>query len=76
MERIDDKIKWACRRGLLELDIIFKDFRESHLKSLSLDEKKTLLNFLKQSDHDIWDSLNGKLILQEDDIQMLLKKYF
>jgi antitoxin CptB len=33
-----DRIRWQCRRGLLEMDLILKRFLEEDLESLTPDE--------------------------------------
>ena len=33
-----DRIRWNCRRGLLELDLILEKFLERHLERLTPDE--------------------------------------
>lgn len=40
-----EKIKWRCRRGVLELDVILKQFMESHYDELD-DQNQAVLNDL------------------------------
>ncbi len=65
------KIKWACRRGMLELDFILIEFLESKLLTLSEEEQDALLLFLENSDPDLYSWLMGYKEPQSDaDINM------
>ena len=52
-------IKYRCRRGLLELDLILNNFYENRLQQLSIEMKKLLLEFLEMDDNNIWNILNS-----------------
>ena len=54
------RLKWKCRRGLLELDIVLERFLQH--KADGLDEKSLdLLNeLLDYQDNDLWDIVNGR----------------
>ena len=56
---LDNQIKYRCRRGLLELDLILNNFYENRLQQLSIEMKKLLLEFLKMDDNNIWNILNS-----------------
>lgn len=53
------KIKWACRRGMLELDFILTEFLAKGLKALSDSEQDELLTFLENADPDLYAWLMG-----------------
>lgn len=36
------KIRWQCRRGMLELDLLLNQFLTEHLESLSEDQLRSL----------------------------------
>ena len=56
---LDNQIKYRCRRGLLELDLILNNFFEQKVWSLSHEMKKLFLEFLELDDNYIWDILNS-----------------
>ena len=56
---LDNQIKYRCRRGLLELDLILNNFYENRLQQLSIEMKKLLLEFLEMDDNNIWNILNS-----------------
>lgn len=55
-------LRWSCRRGMLELDLILSDFIEKQYFRLSLTEKKNFQDLLLCTDVELIDwLLNGKL---------------
>ena len=55
-----DRLKWKCRRGLLELDIVLGRFLERRAASLSEAELSALNELLDSEDNDLWDVVNGR----------------
>jgi antitoxin CptB len=51
------RLKWKCRRGLLELDLVLQDFVEKHLEDKDLD---ALNDLLELEDNDLWDIVSGR----------------
>ncbi|MDA7834779.1 succinate dehydrogenase assembly factor 2 [Methylophilaceae bacterium] len=56
---LDNLIKYRCRRGMLELDLILNKFCEQHLFKLSLAKKKLFLELLENDDKDVWQILGS-----------------
>jgi antitoxin CptB len=56
-----DRIRWHCRRGLLELDLILARFQEQVLPQLSGEELESFKRLLQCSDNDLWDLVTGRL---------------
>ena len=52
-----NRLKWKCRRGLLELDLILQDFMEKHLQEKDAGTLNELLDF---EDNDLWDIISGR----------------
>lgn len=66
------RIKWACRRGMLELDFIFNDFMENGYKQLSDIQQDAFQTFLVNSDPDLYSWLMGfREATNETDIKMV-----
>ena len=55
-----DRIRWRCRRGLLELDLILKAFLERHFDRLDARERDLFNELLDQSDNDLLDWALGR----------------
>lgn len=74
-----NKTKWKCRRGLRELDLLFRKFSNNNLESLSKADLEMFNSILDIEDQPIYDfifkniSLGNKL--QEDFILQRIKKF-
>jgi antitoxin CptB len=56
------KLRWACRRGMLELDILLAPFVEDGYDALSLEQKQVFEQLLACDDPDLfaWFMGHGK----------------
>ena len=52
-----NRLKWKCRRGLLELDLVLNDFIERHLQDKDL---PALNDLLELEDNDLWEIVSGR----------------
>ena len=52
-----NRLRWKCRRGLLELDLVLQDFLERHLQE---DDVTALHELLELEDNDLWDIVSGR----------------
>lgn len=53
------KIKWQCRRGMLELDLILNRFYKNSIDNLTENEISSFENLLGQQDPDLYAWLMG-----------------
>jgi antitoxin CptB len=53
-------LRWACRRGMLELDILLGCFLEEAFPKLSLKEQTGFIQLLDHNDQDLFVWLTGK----------------
>jgi antitoxin CptB len=51
-----NRLKWKCRRGLLELDLVFAKF----IPVLSDEDVQPLSALLELPDHQLWDIICGR----------------
>ena len=56
-ERALSRLKWSCRRGLLENDLIIQRFFETHEQGLSLRQARGLQHLMDLPDNDLLDLL-------------------
>ena len=68
------KIKWKCRRGMLELDILLDRFYENQFLTLETKEKKLFNRLLDEPDPVLYDWLFGRKISSDPQLQCLVKK--
>ena len=54
MQRTADRLRWKCRRGLLELDIVLERYLQQH------PEDAELSALLDLPDNDLWDIVSGR----------------
>ena len=65
------RIRWRCRRGLLELDIVLGRFIE-HYASLDARQKLIFDRLLDLPDTALWDMISGKLHALDEEQDALL----
>ena len=56
----DEALRWRCRRGLLELELLLLPFVRTRLTSLSIAEKQVFARLLEHDDLDIFDWIQGR----------------
>lgn len=54
------KLRWRCRRGLLENDIILGRVLERRGANFNDDEHAQLLTLIDLADHDLWNIIAGR----------------
>jgi len=54
------KLRWHCRRALLELDLLFQRFWEKRGETLDQKSAIVLERLLALEDHDLWDLISGR----------------
>lgn len=74
-----NKTKWKCRRGLRELDLLFRKFCNNNLESLSKADLEMFNSILDIEDQPIYDFIFKNISLgnqlQEDFILQRIKKF-
>lgn len=78
LERIrDDKLRWHCRRALLELDIVLSRFWAGQGgQPLTETEARSMERLLALEDHPLWDLVSGRSEIEgmsESDRQFLAR---
>ena len=75
-ERALSKLRWRCRRGLLENDLFIERFFARHDKRLTTSQAQGLLTLMDLSDNDLLDLLLARKqpegeLLDDDVVQVL-----
>ncbi len=55
-----DRIRWRCRRGLLELDLVLKGFLDRGFGQLDADQRMLFNELLDEPDNDLLDLALGR----------------
>jgi len=54
------RLRWRCRRGLLENDLILARFMDARGQTMSDDEVASLDRLLQLADDELWDVFVGR----------------
>lgn len=68
------RVRWRCRRGLLELDILFGRFVDTHYGELTESERQTFDELLDMPDNPLWDMISGRKEAETESQAALLAK--
>jgi antitoxin CptB len=55
-----ERVRWRCRRGMLELDIVLARFVENHYRTLDEAGRTAFDGILDMPDAELWDMITGK----------------
>ena len=55
------RLRWHCRRGLLENDLVLEKFLSIHGPDLDHDRLERLNELLELGDNDLWDLVCGRM---------------
>ncbi|GAO35768.1 hypothetical protein SCT_1159 [Sulfuricella sp. T08] len=72
------RIRWDCRRGMLELDIVLARFMEQNFERLTQQEVEAFKELLAYSDPDLWGLLQSTDTGVDDNVRkvlLLLRQY-
>ena len=70
----DSALRWRCRRGMLELDIILNEFLDKAYNSLDQEEKNMLDQMLDYPDQLLFDMFLGHMESSDKGISALVTK--
>ncbi len=56
-----DRVRWNCRRGMLELDLVLSRFVDRRFAELPPDQLAAFKALLEHSDSVLWDLVSGRL---------------
>jgi antitoxin CptB len=68
------RIRWRCRRGMLENDLILTRFLDAKGATLTEDEVIMLDKLLALTDNELWDLIVGRAEPADGSVRPLLKE--
>lgn len=68
------RLRWRCRRGLLELDLVFQRFLDQRYATLEPDDKTRFHRLLELQDNTLLAYLNGDEVPTDPDIKKIMRK--
>ena len=54
------RLRWQCRRGLLENDLVLERFMRAHGRNLDDNRLAAFQNLLRCDDNTLWDLISGR----------------
>ncbi|MFT5081989.1 MAG: antitoxin CptB [Lentisphaeria bacterium] len=67
-----NRLKWACRRGMLELDLILLPFLENVFPRLEKNEQLLFEKLLEGEDQDMFNWFLRKADPEEEDLKIIV----
>lgn len=68
------RLRWQCRRGMLELDLILEGFLNKNYAKLSVCEQDLFEQLLGYSDQVLFDCLIKRLTVKNKTMQALIER--
>jgi len=68
-----DRVRWRCRRGMLELDIVLQRFVDKHYTQLNETELQQFDTLLNLPDNDLWDMITARKEMGDIKLQPMLR---
>ncbi len=67
------RLRWLCRRGMKELDLVMSDYLERHYASASASQQAQFRNLLQMQDPDLYNLLLRRGESDDPDLVALLQ---
>ena len=68
----DSRLRWRCRRGMLEIDLILQDFLDKGYAATDAQQKQLLDTMLEYPDQLLFDLLLGNMVSSDKEIANLV----
>jgi antitoxin CptB len=68
-----NRLRWRCRRGMLENDLILERFLDARGEAITDGEIAALGRLLELSDNELWDLLSGRQESEDAAVKPLLE---
>lgn len=68
-----EQVRWGCRRGMLELDILLEPFFDKHFSNLSHEQQKTFEALLSEHDADLYNWFIGLTEPDDENLKLMIK---
>jgi antitoxin CptB len=68
------RLRWACRRGMLELDVLLGNFLEEAYLGLTAEDQQLFIRLLECNDQELFDWLTGKKLSDDADLAKMVEK--
>jgi antitoxin CptB len=69
-----NRLRWRCRRGILENDLILTRFLDSRGDQITDAELAALESILQLNDNDLWEMLSGRQEPADQSVMQLVER--
>ena len=73
-ERSWARLRWRCRRGMLENDIVLARYLDAAAGRIGADDLTALDRLLDMNDNELWDLLSGRTEPSDEKLQSLVRQ--
>ena len=73
-ERSWARLRWRCRRGMLENDIVLARYLDKTAGAIGEQELAALDQLLDMNDNELWDLLSGRTEPSDEKLQCLVRQ--
>ena len=56
-----NRLRWQCRRGLLEVDLVLERFMQKHQADLEGERLTAFKDLLDYTDNELWDLISARV---------------
>jgi len=71
---VPSRLRWACRRGMLELDVLLGNFLEEVYTNLEKEDQHIFVRLLSENDQDLFMWLTGKELSTGPEFILMVEK--
>jgi len=68
------RLRWRCRRGMRELDMLLLNYVESHYPAAPAAEQTAFCQLLTMPDPDILALLTGRMLADDEHLQHVIER--
>jgi antitoxin CptB len=68
------KLRWQCRRGMKELDLVLVRYLDRHFMSASASERHNFVRLLESEDDQLWAWILGRSNPQDPELDALVQR--
>jgi len=68
------RLRWQCRRALLELDLLFERFWQQHGDTIDLQDETALGQLLALDDYDLWALVSGTQKSNDPQLMQMIER--
>ena len=68
------RLRWQCRRGMLELDLLLQGFLDTGFGELSEERQRTFVRMLEYPDQLLLDWLVGEIFPADPEVRALVER--